>query len=61
MASRRSAGPMATTLGNFFDSSGEGKRIDVAIGDQWQQRQIRGDASTIEAWTALARGSRCSL
>ena len=34
-------------LDNFFDSASEGQRVDVAIGDQRQQRQIRGDASAI--------------
>src|SRR5690348_15378615 len=34
-------------LGNFFDSASEGQRVDMAIGDQRQQRQIRGDASAI--------------
>ena len=34
-------------LGNFFDISGQGQRVDVTIGDQPQQRQIGGDASGI--------------
>jgi hypothetical protein len=34
-------------LDNFFDRSSESQRVDVAIGDQRQQRQVRGDTSTI--------------
>ena len=37
----------ATTCCNFFDGSGEGQRVDMAIGDQWQQRQIRGDTGGV--------------
>jgi len=34
-------------LDNLFDGSSERQRIDVVIGDQWQQRLIGGDASGI--------------